>query len=209
VQFPDLRYGDFSTTIPKIAAPRQAPANRFKTPCLLRHITANVNTRTQNPARSAAARYLIGGESSAFAIFDVQLRVWPILAMIGLGLLVILPSGYLTFLFTKGMVMRRVNEMPWLALFANHAVMLMIALALIAWLTRGCLSEYGLQWPKQKSYVAKWKRAPYLPDQPSSWFKIRNRSYSQWLGREEFFERERQRNPDDHGWDHCVMRVRQ
>ncbi len=53
--------------------------------------------------------------------------------------------------------------------------------------------------------VAKWKLAPYLPDQPSSWLKIRNRNYSQWVGREELFERERARNPDDHGWDQCVM----
>lgn len=112
-----------------------------------------MNTRTQNLAPSAAASYVIGSERSAFAISDLQLRVWPILATIGLGLIVVLPSGYVTFLFAKGMGLRRTNEMPWLALFANHAVMLVIALALIAWLSRGCLSEYGLQWPKQKSYV--------------------------------------------------------
>jgi hypothetical protein len=104
-------------------------------------------------APSSAVTYVIGSEASAFAIADLQLRVWPILATIGLGLLVVLPSGYVTFLFTNGKGMRRVNEMPWLALFANHAVMLVIALALIAWLTRGRLSEYGLQWPKQKSYI--------------------------------------------------------
>jgi membrane protease YdiL (CAAX protease family) len=112
-----------------------------------------VNSQTQNLTSSAAADYVIGSERSAFAVSDLQLRVWPILAMIGLGLLVVLPSGYITFLFTNGMAMRRVNEMPWLALFANHAVMLVIALALISWLTRGRLSKYGLQWPKQKGYV--------------------------------------------------------
>jgi hypothetical protein len=32
----------------------------------------------------------------------------------------------------------------------------------------------------------------YLPEQPtSSWLKIRNRAYSQWVGREELFEKER------------------
>lgn len=36
--------------------------------------------------------------------------------------------------------------------------------------------------------VAKWKSGPYLPEKPTSWIKIRNRNYSQWLGREELFE---------------------
>ena len=51
--------------------------------------------------------------------------------------------------------------------------------------------------------VAKRKFDPYLPDQ-ASWLKIRNRSYSQWEGREELFERERERDPDDFLWDDCV-----
>jgi len=33
--------------------------------------------------------------------------------------------------------------------------------------------------------IAKWKQGTYLPQEPSSWVKIRNRSYSQWVGREE------------------------
>ena len=39
----------------------------------------------------------------------------------------------------------------------------------------------------------------------TTWFKIRNRNYSQWDGREELFERERERNPDTGLWDSCVM----
>jgi bifunctional non-homologous end joining protein LigD len=39
--------------------------------------------------------------------------------------------------------------------------------------------------------VAKWKSGLYLPEQPPSWVKIRNRNYSQWVGREELFEKER------------------
>jgi hypothetical protein len=42
---------------------------------------------------------------------------------------------------------------PWLALLANHAVMLVIALALIARFSRRNFSEYGLKWPKQRQYV--------------------------------------------------------
>jgi bifunctional non-homologous end joining protein LigD len=43
--------------------------------------------------------------------------------------------------------------------------------------------------------VAKRKFDPYLPDQVS-WLKIRNTSYSQWEGREELFDRERESDPD-------------
>ena len=47
--------------------------------------------------------------------------------------------------------------------------------------------------------VAKRKFDPYLPDQ-ASWRKIRNKSYSQWIGREELFERERETSPDFEVW---------
>ena len=53
--------------------------------------------------------------------------------------------------------------------------------------------------------VAKQKYAPYLPEQEATWFKIRNRNYSQWAGREEFFERERGGDPDVRLWDSCAM----
>jgi ATP-dependent DNA ligase len=38
--------------------------------------------------------------------------------------------------------------------------------------------------------VAKHKHSPYLPDRDTTWFKIRNRGYSQWNGRDELFERQ-------------------
>jgi len=52
--------------------------------------------------------------------------------------------------------------------------------------------------------VAKQKHHPHLSHQETTWFKIRNRSYSQWVGREELFERERQRDPGLPDWDQCV-----
>jgi bifunctional non-homologous end joining protein LigD len=52
--------------------------------------------------------------------------------------------------------------------------------------------------------VAKNKQAPYLPNAETTWFKIRNRGYSQWVGREELFERERERNPDLPDWNECA-----
>ena len=39
----------------------------------------------------------------------------------------------------------------------------------------------------------------------AAWFKIRNRKYSQWAGREKFFEREREVDPDMTVWDSCVL----
>jgi hypothetical protein len=50
-----------------------------------------------------------------------------------------------------------------------------------------------------RAIVAKLKSGPYLPPEPFSWVKIRNRSYSQWVGREELFERERGGDPDFRG----------
>jgi ATP-dependent DNA ligase len=51
--------------------------------------------------------------------------------------------------------------------------------------------------------VAKRKFDPYLPDQ-ASWLKIRNTAYSQWEGREELFDRERESDPDLSLWADCV-----
>jgi bifunctional non-homologous end joining protein LigD len=51
--------------------------------------------------------------------------------------------------------------------------------------------------------VAKRKSDPYLPEH-ANWLKIRNREYSQWVGREELFERERQSDSDEQAWDSCV-----
>lgn len=36
---------------------------------------------------------------------------------------------------------------------------------------------------------------PYLPDH-ATWLKVRNQQYSQWVGREELFERERSGDRD-------------
>lgn len=52
--------------------------------------------------------------------------------------------------------------------------------------------------------VAKKKADAYLPTEKTTWFKIRNRNYSQWMGREELFERERETNPDERCWNMCT-----
>jgi len=53
--------------------------------------------------------------------------------------------------------------------------------------------------------VAKQKVGPYITEREhSTWFKIRNREYSQMVGREELFERDRHSEPVA-GWHACVL----
>jgi hypothetical protein len=58
--------------------------------------------------------------------------------------------------------------------------------------------------------VAKRRGGAYLPDSEPDWLKIRNRNYSQWIGREELFEREHEANPNsDAGlWNGLCARLR-
>jgi hypothetical protein len=54
---------------------------------------------------------------------------------------------------------------------------------------------------------ASWRSTKYSPylQSHAGWLKIRNRDYSQWAGREELFERERETHPDFDVWDGCAM----
>lgn len=51
--------------------------------------------------------------------------------------------------------------------------------------------------------VAKRVSDPYLLEH-ATWLKIRNRNYSQWAGREELFERERESDPEFGAWNSCA-----
>src|SRR6266576_635257 len=53
--------------------------------------------------------------------------------------------------------------------------------------------------------VAKHAFGPYVTERErTTWFRIRNRNYSQMEGREELFERERHREPVP-GWHTCEL----
>jgi len=53
--------------------------------------------------------------------------------------------------------------------------------------------------------VAKNRHAPYVTErEQSTWFKIRNKGYSQMVGREELFERDRHSEPVL-GWHSCEL----
>ena len=51
--------------------------------------------------------------------------------------------------------------------------------------------------------VAKHKHSPYLAEQ-ANWLKVRNRIYSQWLWREELFERSAEPTPFNY-WHDCAI----
>jgi bifunctional non-homologous end joining protein LigD len=56
--------------------------------------------------------------------------------------------------------------------------------------------------------VAKHRQGRYASErEQSTWFKIRNRDYSQWPGREELFDRSEHRERP--GWDACDRAARQ
>jgi len=97
--------------------------------------------------------YLIGSPTSAFSISNLRIRVWPILATIGLGFLVLIPSGLANVWVAHLVGAQRIMAMPWLPYFVDHAMMIVMALILIAWLGKGNFLDYGLQWPEGKSYV--------------------------------------------------------
>ena len=52
--------------------------------------------------------------------------------------------------------------------------------------------------------VAKRRFDSYLVDGSVRWYEIRNREYSQWAGREELFERERETDPEFAVWNTCA-----
>ncbi len=100
-----------------------------------------------------AGNYTVGSATSVFSISDLRLRFWPIVATIAFGFLVILPSALASDWVVKLVGMERSMAMPWLALYANHLVQLLTGLLIIGLLSKGRFSEYGLQWPKGKSYA--------------------------------------------------------
>jgi hypothetical protein len=75
------------------------------------------------------------------------------LATVGLAMALLVPDGIAHALATKWIGADRATAMPWLVLFIDHAVMTLVALLLIALLSKGRVGEFGLQKPQGKSYV--------------------------------------------------------
>lgn len=104
-------------------------------------------------AITAPERYLVGSDSSFFAISGLRVPILTLLKTIGLGLLTVLPAGIVTGWMMHRMGMTGDPTASPLLGAASHTAMLAVALLLIAWLSKGRFSEYGLQWPKGKRYV--------------------------------------------------------
>lgn len=98
----------------------------------------------------AAEKYVFGSAESTFAIRGLRVPFRSVLATIGLGGLILLPTGFVTFL-----TLRHVTgsaSMP-AAMFAGHTAMLLMSLLLIAILAKGRFSDYGLRRPVGKRYA--------------------------------------------------------
>ncbi len=107
----------------------------------------------RNSSDPVTGKYIVGSATSVFSISELRLRFWPIVATIALGLLVLLPSALANSWAIRFIGMERIMAMPWIALYANHLVQLLMALLLIGWFSKGRFGEYGLQWPKGQSYA--------------------------------------------------------
>lgn len=112
-----------------------------------------MDTSNRLTSASATSTYLIGNATSVFAMSDVRVGVWPVLATIGLGIVIILPAGFVARWAQIVVGTQRADSIPFFFGYAHHAAMLVVSLVLIVWLSRGRIGEYGLQWPKQKSYI--------------------------------------------------------
>jgi len=104
---------------------------------------------SHNTSTGAANNYLIGSKTSAFSISELHLPLSQIFETVGLWLLVVLPAWYVFDLVNK-QVGNTETPLPYVA---NHAVMLLIAAALIGWFSKGNIAEYGLEWPRHNRYV--------------------------------------------------------
>jgi membrane protease YdiL (CAAX protease family) len=117
------------------------------------HHMTDTNQQTNASITTGKDNCLIGSPTSTFSISQLRVGIGPILATIGLGFLVLIPGAFANGWLAHLLGMERSMAMPWLAHYVDHGVMVLIALALIAWLSKGHFSEYGLQRPKGKSYV--------------------------------------------------------
>lgn len=83
----------------------------------------------------------------------IRLRVWPVLACIGLVIPSFFLSGLASHAAERFLGMERAMAMRWVPLYVGHAGMLIGALLTIAVLSRGRLGDYGLKVPAGRTYV--------------------------------------------------------
>ena len=116
-----------------------------------------MNSPIDRPQKTGAdlpqGSYIVGSATSVFSVSDLRLRVWPILATIGFAFLMFVPAGVTNLWAVRLAGSERLTAMPWIARYADHLVLLVAALLLIVLVSNGRIGEYGLRWPKGKSYT--------------------------------------------------------
>jgi membrane protease YdiL (CAAX protease family) len=87
------------------------------------------------------------------AVVDLRLKVWPILAAVGLAVFPILLSGATASLGTNFIGPKKAAENPWLVLYMGHTGLLIGALVCIALLGKGKFEKFGLRFPSSRTYA--------------------------------------------------------
>jgi len=138
-----------------------------------------------------------GTSTSFLSISGLSIGPGPIFATLGLALLVFFVTGFVNRVITIHLGMQRNMAMPWLAHYIDHVAMFAFSFALVAWLSKGRPSTYGVQLPKRKSYVLPaiaWGAlfgilmtvVDYLPDilahRPPEQLSLTAGSVAGWLG---------------------------
>ncbi len=84
---------------------------------------------------------------------QIRLRVWPILAAVGLVVPSILLTGVGHKIVSRHLSMQTTMAMPWIEVYVGHAGMLLGALLTIAIVGKGRFREYGLRLPAGPTYA--------------------------------------------------------
>jgi len=114
-----------------------------------------------------------------------------------MGILILLPGTWIEGWVSTRTGLQGTGSEPLLIHYVNHAVMLLIAMLLITYLSRGHLSEYGLGKPTAKSYVGSalawgilWgvlmtvtdSLPHFIANAPSAGTALTDRSIVGWVG---------------------------
>ena len=87
------------------------------------------------------------------SISDVRLHVWPFLMVILLAVAAMAPGVLAIKLTSLFLTPGQLEAMPWLVGCASETGFVIGSLVCIAILSRGRFGEFGLKWPRRKTYL--------------------------------------------------------
>lgn len=112
-----------------------------------------VNGMPHGTAQPQPQGFNFGTSTSFLSLSGLRIGPAAIFATVGLALPVFFATGFAHRFITIHLGTQRNMAMPWLALYIDHAAMFAVSFVLVAWLSKGRPSTYGVQPPKGKSYV--------------------------------------------------------